>query len=57
MVSTLAGKEGRTGSQDGIGDAARFNQPQGLTINAAGTLYVADTYGQLIRKVTPVRVP
>ncbi|WP_185993522.1 NHL repeat-containing protein [Variovorax sp. KBS0712] len=57
VVSTLAGKEGRTGSQDGIGDAARFNQPQGLTINAAGTLYVADTYGQLIRKVTPVRVP
>ncbi|MCY1508989.1 NHL repeat protein [compost metagenome] len=57
VVSTLAGKEGRTGSQDGIGDAARFNQPQGLTINAAGTLYVADTFGHLIRKVTPVRAP
>ncbi|MNL00045.1 Serine/threonine-protein kinase PknD [compost metagenome] len=57
VVSTLAGQEGVTGGQDGIGAAATFNQPQGLTINAAGTLYVADTFGNLIRKVTPVRAP
>ncbi|MFH0129557.1 NHL repeat-containing protein [Variovorax sp. VaC1] len=57
VVSTLAGQKGVTGGQDGIGAAATFNQPQGLTINAAGTLYVADTYGQLIRKVTPVQAP
>lgn len=57
VVSTLAGQEGTPGSQDGIGKAAMFNKPQGLTINAAGTLYVADTYGNVIRKVTPVRAP
>ncbi|WP_447745049.1 NHL repeat-containing protein [Variovorax boronicumulans] len=57
VVSTLAGQKGVTGGQDGIGAAATFNQPQGLTINAAGTLYVADTFGNLIRKVTPVRAP
>jgi len=57
VVSTLAGKKGTPGGQDGIGEAATFNQPQGLTINAAGTLYVADTFGNLIRKVTPVQAP
>ncbi|MGJ7612453.1 MULTISPECIES: NHL repeat-containing protein [unclassified Variovorax] len=57
VVSTLAGQKGVMGGQDGIGAAATFNQPQGLTINAAGTLYVADTYGNLIRKVTPVQAP
>lgn len=57
VVSTIAGQKGVRGGQDGIGAAATFNQPQGLTVNAAGTLYVADTYGNLIRKVTPVPAP
>ncbi|PBI95128.1 Serine/threonine-protein kinase PknD [Variovorax boronicumulans] len=57
VVSTLAGQKGITGGQDGIGAAATFAQPLGLTINAAGTLYVADTFGNVIRKVTPVRAP
>lgn len=57
VVSTLAGQAGVTGGQDGIGAAATFTQPQGLTINAAGTLFVADTFGNLIRKVTPVQAP
>uniref|UniRef100_UPI000D435809 NHL repeat-containing protein n=1 Tax=unclassified Variovorax TaxID=663243 RepID=UPI000D435809 len=57
VVSTLAGQNGVTGGQDGIGAAATFHQPQGLAINAAGTLYVADTFGNLIRKVTPVQAP
>jgi len=57
VVSTLAGQKGVTGGQDGIGAAATFAQPLGLTINAAGTLYVADTFGNVIRKVTPVRAP
>lgn len=57
VVSTLAGQKGITGGQDGIGAAATFAQPLGLTINAAGTLYVADTFGNLIRKVTPVPAP
>lgn len=57
VVSTLAGQPGVLGSQNGIGAAATFKQPYGVTVDAAGNLYVADTFGNLIRKVTPVRAP
>ncbi|WP_341890377.1 NHL repeat-containing protein [Variovorax sp. YR752] len=57
VVSTLAGQPGVLGSQDGVGAAATFKQPYGVTVDAAGNLYVADTFGNLIRKVTPVRAP
>jgi len=57
VVSTLAGQPGVLGTQDGIGAAATFKQPYGVTVDAGGTLYVADTFGNLIRKVTPVRAP
>jgi sugar lactone lactonase YvrE len=57
VVSTLAGQPGVLGAQNGIGAAATFKQPYGVTVDAAGNLYVADTFGNLIRKVTPVRAP
>ncbi|PIF78228.1 NHL repeat-containing protein [Variovorax sp. 54] len=57
VVSTLAGRPGVLGAQDGIGAAATFKRPYGVTVDAAGNLYVADTFGNLIRKVTPVRAP
>jgi gliding motility-associated-like protein len=50
-VSTLAGKF--TGAGDGTGTAASFNTPQGIAIDAAGNLYVADTFNNLIRKISP----
>ncbi|WP_306601920.1 hypothetical protein [Geothrix sp. 21YS21S-2] len=54
-VTTLAGATTiRTpGHTDATGTAARFNNPQGLAVDAAGTLYVADTYNDLLRMVTP----
>ena len=52
-VSTLAGKLGADGYADGQGSAARFYQPMGITCDAAGNLYVADTFNAVIRKVTP----
>jgi serine/threonine-protein kinase len=55
MVSTLAGS-GRAGNANGIGSAASFDRPQFLVADAAGTLYVADTYNHLIRMVTPAGV-
>ena len=42
-VSTLAGSAGNYGSADGTGNGAQFYQPQGVTVDSAGNLYVADT--------------
>src|ERR1035441_7821979 len=50
-VSTLAGLAGTNGTTDGTGGAARFYQPQGVAVDDAGTLYVADTGNQTIRKI------
>lgn len=48
-VSTLAG--GAQGFNDGISTGAQFYSPQGLAVDAGGTVYVADGFG--IRKVAP----
>lgn len=56
MVSTLAGNPGSVGTSNGTGSAARFTEPTGLTIDAAGNLFVADTFNHTIRKVTPAGV-
>ena len=53
VVTTLAGLAGSIGTTDGTGSAARFYSPFGLTADAAGNVYVADTYAYTIRKVTP----
>lgn len=54
VVTTLAGLAGTPGTNDGTNSAARFNLPQGIAVDSAGTLYVADTGDYTIRKVTPV---
>jgi DNA-binding beta-propeller fold protein YncE len=51
-VATFAGN-GLAGIVDGQGAAARFNLPRGLTIDAAGNLYVADGGSNALRKITP----
>ena len=53
VVSTLAGLAGTNGSADGTGGNARFDKPEGLAIDGAGNLYVADTGNHTIRMIDP----
>jgi hypothetical protein len=48
-VSTVAGTPGMSGTTDGVGSAARFLGPSGVTADAAGNLYVSD--GNTIRQI------
>ena len=54
LVSTLAGFASIRGSADGTGTNAEFFFPDDVTLDAAGHLYVMDTYNQTIRKMTLV---
>ena len=54
VVSTLAGSVQRGGSADGTGTNALFAFPSSITVDSAGNLYVADTFNNTIRKMTPV---
>jgi sugar lactone lactonase YvrE len=51
-VTNLAGNNDR-GSRDGIGSSASFYLPGGLAIDSAGNIYVADTYNNMIRRISP----
>jgi hypothetical protein len=49
IVTTLAGLGGSPGSADGN---ARFHEPNGVALDSAGNLYVADFINSTIRKMT-----
>ena len=51
VVTTIAGFPGAPGSADGTNSAARFNQPLGIAVDAAGNLYVTDG---TVRMIAPV---
>ena len=56
-VSWLAGT-GYSGTSNGVGTAAGFQQPTALAVDAAGNLYVGECTGisSRIRKITPTSV-
>jgi sugar lactone lactonase YvrE len=53
VVTTLAGTPGVSGLSDGNGTAAQFNSPNAVAVDSAGNIYVADTFNNIIRKITP----
>jgi sugar lactone lactonase YvrE len=55
IVSTLAGGIAG-GSTDGAGRLAQFYYPEGVAVDRAGNVYVADTQNQTIRKITAAGV-
>jgi hypothetical protein len=56
VVTTLAGTPGVAGWANGTGPAAQFDHPQGVATDAAGNVYVADTYSGTVRVITPAGV-
>lgn len=52
VVSTLAGS-GAAGFSDGIGTAAKFDFPTGVSVDVNGNVYVVDKNNHKIRKITP----
>jgi gliding motility-associated-like protein len=52
LVSTLAGS-GSAGKVNGVGTAASFNNPRGITIDGSGNIYIGDVGNNLVRKITP----
>lgn len=54
-VSTFAGS-GSAGNSDGNGVNASFTYPVGVAVDASGNVYVADYYGNIIRKITSAGV-
>jgi sugar lactone lactonase YvrE len=56
VATTLAGTVGSFGSTDSTGTSAKFRYPQGIAVDTAGNVFVADTQNRTIRKVTSAGV-
>jgi len=62
IITTVAGDYAADKANDGLGGfsgdggpatSARLNDPQGVAVDGAGDLFIADTFNNAIREVTP----
>ncbi len=51
VVTTFAGLAGKSGTADGNGTNARFNQTYGIAVSPTGKIFVTDTYNRAIRQI------
>jgi sugar lactone lactonase YvrE len=51
IVSTVSGRAGVAGTNDGVNGAGKFFNPYGVVVAADGMLVVADAYNELVRVV------
>ena len=51
QVTTIAGTAGASGAVDAAGSSARFYGPQGIALDGAGDLFIADTDNDAVRKL------
>ncbi len=56
VVTTFAGSAGLQGGTNDTGSLARFASPLGITRDASNVLYVTDSTGQTLRKITTAGV-
>lgn len=65
IITTVAGDYAADQASDGLGGfsgdggpatSARLNEPQGIAVDGAGDLFIADTFNNAIREVTPAGV-
>ena len=52
-TTSLVAGDGKAATTDGEGDAAQFNRPSGIAIDANDIFYVVEHAGHVIRKITP----
>ena len=50
VVSTVAGST-VSGYVDGVGTVAKFNGPNGISVDSTGNVWVADRYNYMIRQI------
>lgn len=52
-VTVWAGSASSHGHANGVGAAARFNRPTGISVDRQRNVYVTDNFTQVIRKIAP----
>ena len=53
IIHLVAGTPGTTGFKDGPALQAQFNSPQGIAMDAAGSVYIVDRSNSRVRKLLP----
>lgn len=56
LVTLLAGSPGNPGSNDGVGNAARFLFPEAIAVDPLGNVFVSDSGNATIRRISAAGV-